>query len=155
MSESEGSPVYRTIVVGTDGSRSSLRAVERAAEVARDTAARLVIACAYEGARDDDRVVDDLGDDVGYQVVGASPAEETVRTASEVALKAGATDVRTVVAEGQPVSVLRRVVRDYEADLLVVGNRGLNTLAGRVLGSVPGEAARKSRVDILIVHTVG
>ncbi|MFC7614728.1 universal stress protein [Actinokineospora soli] len=155
MSESEGSPVYRTIVVGTDGSRSSLRAVERAAEVARDTAARLVIACAYEGARDVDRVVDRLGDDVGYQVVGASPAEETVRTASEVALKAGATDVRTVVAEGQPVSVLRRVVRDYEADLLVVGNRGLNTLAGRVLGSVPGEAARKSRVDILIVHTVG
>ena len=150
-------PVYRTIVVGTDGSRSSLRAVERAAEVARDTTAVLVIACAYEAVdpRSVDRAVDRLGDDVGYQVTGASPAEETVRTASEVALKAGAADVRTVVAEGAPVSVLRRVVRDYDANLLVVGNRGLNTLAGRVLGSVPGEAARKSRVDILIVHTVG
>ncbi|MGW5055350.1 universal stress protein [Actinokineospora sp. NPDC004072] len=150
-------PVYRTIVVGTDGSRSSLRAVERAAEVARDTAAALVVACAYEPAeqRAVDRAVDRLGDDVGYQVVGASPAEETVRAAAELALAAGAADVTTVVAEGSPVAVLRRTVRDHDADLLVVGNRGLNTLAGRVLGSVPGEAARKSRVDILIVHTTG
>ncbi|MFC5289393.1 universal stress protein [Actinokineospora guangxiensis] len=150
-------PAYRAIVVGTDGSRSSLRAVERAAELARDTAATLIIACAYEGPdpRALDRAVDRLGDDVGYQIVGASPAEETVRTASEIAMKAGAVTVRTVVAEGQPVTVLRTVVRDWDAGLLVVGNRGLNTLAGRVLGSVPGEAARKSRVDILIVHTVG
>jgi nucleotide-binding universal stress UspA family protein len=36
----------------------------------------------------------------------------------------------------------------------VVGNRGLNTLAGRILGSVPSEAARKAGVDVLIVHTV-
>jgi nucleotide-binding universal stress UspA family protein len=35
----------------------------------------------------------------------------------------------------------------------VVGNRGLNTLAGRILGSVPSEVARKSGVDVLIVHT--
>jgi nucleotide-binding universal stress UspA family protein len=54
---------------------------------------------------------------------------------------------------GSPVETLLDVVRREDADLLVVGNRGLNTLAGRLLGSVPSEAARKSTVDVLIVHT--
>ena len=36
----------------------------------------------------------------------------------------------------------------------MVGNRGLNTLAGRLLGSVPAEADPEvRRVDVLIVHT--
>jgi len=38
--------------------------------------------------------------------------------------------------------------------LLVVGNVGLNTLTGRILGSVPQSVARRSGVDVLIVHTV-
>jgi nucleotide-binding universal stress UspA family protein len=58
-----------------------------------------------------------------------------------------------VVVDGDPVPTLAKVVTERDADLLVVGNRGLNTLAGRILGSVPSEAARKSKVDVLIVHT--
>ena len=42
----------------------------------------------------------------------------------------------------------------YHADLLVVGNRGLNTLAGRLLGSVPADVSRRAPCDVLIVHTV-
>jgi nucleotide-binding universal stress UspA family protein len=55
---------------------------------------------------------------------------------------------------GAPVDSLLALVDEVEADLLVVGNRGLNTLAGRLLGSVPSDVARKSRTDVLIVHTV-
>ena len=40
-----------------------------------------------------------------------------------------------------------------EADLLVVGNVGLSTIAGRLLGSVPANVARRSKSDVLIVHT--
>ncbi|EWC60441.1 Universal stress protein UspA [Actinokineospora spheciospongiae] len=148
---------YQTVVVGTDGSESSYLAVDRAAAVAADSSATLVIACAYQPREDRDlgRVQDELGSDVAYQVVGFNPAEETVRTASERARKAGATNIETVVVDGDPVPTLAKVVHDHKADLLVVGNRGLNTLAGRILGSVPAEAARKSSVDVLIVHTTG
>ena len=38
-------------------------------------------------------------------------------------------------------------------DLLVVGNVGLSTIAGRLLGSVPANVARRSKSDVLIVHT--
>lgn len=146
---------YKTVVVGTDGSDSSYRAVDRAAAIAADTGATLVIACAYEAASDRavQRAQDTLGDDVAYQVVGSNPAEDAVRFAADRARAAGVERVETVVVHGEPVPTLAKVVADHGADLLVVGNRGLNTLAGRILGSVPSEAARRAGTDVLIVHT--
>lgn len=145
---------YRTIVVGTDGSDTSLAAVDRAAAVAADSAAELVIVCAYTPAgRGDTAGAEDVLKDEAYLVVGWTPAEETLRTAEERAAKAGAGNIRTVAADGDPVEVLRTAARDAGADLLVVGNRGLNTLSGRILGSVPSDVARRSGVDVLIVHT--
>lgn len=145
---------YRTVVVGTDGSKSSYAAVDRAAKVAADSDAKLVIACAfYPTAKEDvDRAQDVLGDEA-YQVVGSAPAEETLHTARERANAQGAKNVESIPVQGEPVSTLLRVVKEHSADLLVVGNRGLNTLAGRILGSVPSEVARKSASDVLIVHT--
>jgi nucleotide-binding universal stress UspA family protein len=146
---------YQTIMVGTDGSDSSLRAVEKAAGLAADAAAKLVILCAYHAASE--REVASAGDSLGeeaYQVVGSAPAEDTLRTASERAAKAGATDVVTTAVSGDPVKTLVRSVADHKADLLVVGNRGLNTLAGRLLGSVPSDVSRHAGCDVLIVHTV-
>ena len=131
------SDTYRTVVVGTDGSESSLRAVARAGALAGACGATLVIACAYLPAEDDDREVakaqDALRDDA-YQVVGSHPAEDTVRTAAERASKGGAKDIRTVAVMGSPVETLLDVVKRENADLLVVGNRGLNGIKGRLLG---------------------
>jgi nucleotide-binding universal stress UspA family protein len=145
---------YRTIVVGTDGSATSFGAVDRAAAVAADTDAELVIVCAYTPAsREDTAEAEDALKDEAYLVRGWTPAEETLRAAEERAAAAGAATVRTVAEDGPPVDVLRKAVRDTGADLLVVGNRGLNTLSGRLLGSVPSDVARRAGVDVLIVHT--
>jgi nucleotide-binding universal stress UspA family protein len=146
---------YQTIVVGTDGSETSLRAVDRAAVLARDSEATLVIACAYAPAPDKDvaQAQDVLGPEA-YQVVGSAPADETVRTARERAIAAGAGKIETTVVRGKPAECLVEVVTEHGAELLVVGNRGLNTLAGRILGSVPLDVARRASVDVLIVHTV-
>jgi nucleotide-binding universal stress UspA family protein len=147
---------YRTVVVGTDGSDSSLRAVARAGALAGATGATLVIACAYLPAESDNREMakaqDTLREDA-YQVVGSHPAEDTVRTAHEKASAAGAKNVKTVAVEGSPVEALLDVVRRENADLLVVGNRGLAGIKGRLLGSVPADATRRSVCDVLVVHT--
>jgi nucleotide-binding universal stress UspA family protein len=47
------------------------------------------------------------------------------------------------------------LAEETNADLLVVGDVGLDTVAGRLLGSVPAEVARRAKIDILIVHTAG
>lgn len=145
---------YQTVVVGTDGSDSSYAAVDRAAAVAADSGAVVVIVCAYFPAGKDQvlRAQDELGDEA-YQVVGSAPAEDTLQSARDRAVKVGARNIETVAVKGEAVDALRSTAQARRADLLVVGNRGLNTLAGRILGSVPSEVARKSGLDVLIVHT--
>ena len=147
---------YQTVLVGTDGSDSSYRAVDRAAEIARDATARLVIVCAYEPAtpREVAAAGDVLGDEA-FSVVGSAPAEETLRTAAERAAARGAGKIERVAVAGEPVKSLVSALEEHHADLLVIGNRGLNTLAGRLLGSVPAAVSRRSPCDVLIVHTVG
>ena len=56
---------YKTVVVGTDGSDSSLRAVDRAGALASGPDAKLVIATAYFPSTDDSRAADVLKDE-GY-----------------------------------------------------------------------------------------
>jgi nucleotide-binding universal stress UspA family protein len=145
---------YRTILVGTDGSSSSLRAVDTAAGLAADTGAALVLASAYHPMPEKERLsaADRLGD-LAYKVQGATPAEDALRAARERAVAAGAKEIDQVAVEGDAVDVLTTVVKEREVDLLVVGNRGLNSLAGRILGSVPANLSHRSPCDILIVHT--
>ena len=146
---------YQTVLVGTDGSGSSYRAVDRAADIARDGAARLVIVCAYHPASQREvALAEDVLGDEAYAVAGSSPAEETLRTAAERAAARGAGEIEREAVEGEPVRSLLAMVDKYQAGLLVVGNRGLNTLAGRLLGSVPADVSRRAPCDVLIVHTV-
>ena len=145
---------YKKVVVGTDGSESSYRAVERAGELAADASATLVIACAYVPAdpRSVSHAADQLGDDA-YQIRGDNPAEDIVRTARDRALAAGASQIEVRTVKGAPVESLIKLADEVGADLVVVGNKGLSSLTGRLLGSVPADAARRATCDVLIVHT--
>ncbi|HVU71686.1 MAG TPA: universal stress protein [Mycobacteriales bacterium] len=147
---------YSTILVGTDGSESSFRAVDRAAAIAADSGATLVLVCAFRpmAERDRQKAADQLGD-LAYKVAGSHPAEDILGDAEIRARKVGATSIAPVSAEGDPVDVIIEVAATHKADLVVVGNRGLNSLAGRLLGSVPQNVSHRSSVDVLIVHTTG
>jgi len=145
---------YTKVVVGTDGSESSYLAVDRAAQLAADASATLVIACAYVPAdpRAVSQAADQLGDEA-YKIRGDNPAEDIVRTAKDRAQAAGATEIDARTVKGAPVETLIKLVDEVGADLLVVGNKGLSSLTGRLLGSVPADAARRATCDVLIVHT--
>ena len=80
---------YQTVVVGTDGSDSSLRAVERAGRIAAESGARLVIATAYLHRRKDPHEVDLLKEE-GYIVLGDAPVYAILRAAHDRAKAVGA-----------------------------------------------------------------
>jgi nucleotide-binding universal stress UspA family protein len=145
---------YDNIMVGTDGSKSSFRAVERAALLAAESGATLHLVSAYRpmSTKDRARAADQLGD-LAYKVAGATPAEDALTDAESIARKAGAGSVEKHALEGDPVDALIDAVISLKADLLVVGNRGLNSLAGRLLGSVPQNVSHRAACDVLIVHT--
>lgn len=142
---------YRTVVVGTDGSDSSFRAVDRAAAIAGSDAT-LLIASAYLPQHEDTRAADALGQE-SYKVSGTAPIYAILQDAKERAHAAGAKNVEERPIVGAPVDALVKLAEDENADLLVVGNVGLSTIAGRLLGSVPANVSRRAKVDVLIVHT--
>ena len=142
---------YRTVVVGTDGSDSSMRAVDRAAQIAGPDA-KLIIASAYLPQHEDTRAADALGQE-SYKVSGTAPIYAILQDAKERAHAAGAKNVEEKPIVGAPVDALVHLAEEEKADLLVVGNVGLSTIAGRLLGSVPANVSRRAKVDVLIVHT--
>jgi nucleotide-binding universal stress UspA family protein len=158
---------YRTIVVGTDGSASSLRAVDRAAALAALDSAKLIVASAHLPTEEkggwsrppspdrvtDPRAADALGGEGSYKVHGSAPIYAILREAHARAEAAGAHDIEERPIVGAPVDALVHLAEEVNADLIVVGDVGLDTVAGRLLGSVPATVARRAKIDILIVHT--
>jgi nucleotide-binding universal stress UspA family protein len=143
---------YTTIVVGTDGSDSSLRAVDKAGQIAAGSDTKVVVATAYFPQGEDQHAADVLKGE-GYKMAGNAPIYAILREARERANAAGAKDVEEKAVVGAPVDALVDLAEEVNADLLVVGNVGLSTIAGRLLGSVPANVARRSKTDVLIVHT--
>ncbi|AKK10998.1 universal stress protein [Corynebacterium uterequi] len=142
---------YSTVVVGSDGSKSSMLAVERAAQIASAFSARLVIGCAYY---ETEAEADAVPRRDSVLIVGADVAQANLDRSAEYARTVGTCEVSTALRQGTPVQALMAIVKDVGADLLVVGNRGINSLTGRLLGSVPADVARQSDCDVMIVHTV-
>ena len=147
---------YRTLVVGTDGSESSLKAVDRAGAIAAECNAKLVIASGYLPEKDDLRAADALRDE-GYKVSGNAPIYARLHDAHDRAKAAGATNIEERPVEGAPVHALVDLAEEVGADLLVVGNVGLDArsaIVGRLF-SIPGAVANRAKIDVLIVRTAG
>lgn len=152
---------YRKVLVGTDGSDSSMRAVDRAAEIAAAVGAKLIVATAYtpHGETRGGWAVppgippnpDPKGE--GYQQTGNAPIYAILREARDRAKATGAKDIEERPIVGDAVHALVDLAEKVHADLLVVGNVGLNSIAGRLLGSVPASVSHKAKTDVLIVHT--
>ncbi|MCH6196199.1 universal stress protein [Corynebacterium mastitidis] len=142
---------YQKIVVGTDGSKSSMLAVERAAKIAAAFDATLIIGCAYYENKEE--ASQTLRQD-SVTILGDDPAQKNLDAAAQFARETGAKNVETAIRRGTPVQALMEIVNENHADLLIVGNRGINSLTGRLLGSVPADVARQSDCDVMIVHTV-
>ncbi len=147
---------YQTVVVGTDGSDSSLRAVDRAAAVAADLGAKLIVATAHNRAREERggwSVPPGSTHGEDYRLVGDAPIYAILHDARERAHKAGAKNVEEKAIVGAPITALVHLAEEVHADLLVVGNVGMSSVAGRLLGSVPAEVSRRAKTDVLIVYT--
>jgi nucleotide-binding universal stress UspA family protein len=144
---------YKVVVVGTDGSDSSLRAVDKAAAIAAEANAKLIVATAYLPKEDHRSGEPDQPKGEDYKTHGNAPIHAMLRQASDRAKEAGVKDVEERSIAGAPVDVLLTLVEEVNADLLVVGNVGVNSIAGRLLGSVPAAVRRRAKTEVLVAET--
>ena len=136
-----------TIAVGTDGSETAARAVATAAEIARRYGARVMLVSAFP--RSDGTRMDEEPDEAQWSTSPAARVREMLARAQED-LSATGIDCHVLVDEGDPADVLVRLAEDCGADLLVIGNRGMQR---RVLGSVPNTVTHKAPCTVLVVKT--
>lgn len=144
---------YRTVVVGTDGSSTAEDAVRHAGELAARAGARLVAVTAYRPHDGDGD--GDAPEEVRWMVGDRATAEAEARRARALAAELGVRDVVVRAEPGDPADVIVATAEEFEADLVVVGSKGLGTPATRfLLGSVAGAVSHHAPCDVLVVHTV-
>lgn len=131
------------IVVGYDGSESAKRALERAADLAGDADRVVVVAAAEPHARTGIETGSHLDPSEIHQ--RRSDLEEAQRFLSERGI-----DAEPVEAQGDPGAVIVEAAKD--ADLIVVGSRGLNPIQRILLGSVSSKVVHRAECDVLVVR---
>jgi nucleotide-binding universal stress UspA family protein len=137
--------VFR-ILVGVDGSESSLAALDWALEEARLRAGTVHVVTAWHYPV----IGDAAGRAEDHEWFGGN-ARNAHADALRRASKAGVS-VTGEVTEGHPAEVLLKAAAG--ADLLVVGSRGHGGFAGTLLGSVSTHAVHQARCPVLVVRTV-
>lgn len=149
--------MYQTIVVGTDGSATADKAVDVAGELARACGAALHVVTAYRPVRS--AVLASAG---AMGVAAPAPmwsaederalAEDVVGRAGERLASSGVA-ARATARLGEPADALLAAAAELDADLIVVGNRGMTGARRYLLGSVADRVAHHARCSVHIAHT--
>jgi nucleotide-binding universal stress UspA family protein len=136
--------VVSTVAVGTDGSETASEAVNQAAEFARRFDAKLVLLSAFkEGPPPPD------SDEMQWSYRPAAQLRE-ILSRTEAQMNERGIECTTAVDEGDPADVLVRLANECRADVLVIGNKGMQR---KLLGSVPNSVTHKADCSVLVVKT--
>lgn len=143
--------MYERIVVGTDGSDTAAMALERAALLATMCGAHvhLVYGAGLPVAS---------GGVAGFDALVALPPdaiEELEQKLEEQAgqLREAGLQVTTHLMQTNGAEAIVRVATECEADLVVVGNRGMTGARRFFLGSVPNAVSHQAHCSVLVVRT--
>jgi nucleotide-binding universal stress UspA family protein len=147
-------PMFKSIVVGTDGSETAGKAVHAAVDLAKAVGAEIELVSAYEPVsnqrlRDEARQVPE---DLQWMVSPREDVDATLRDAAEHVEGAGVT-VRVYAREGDPADAILDVAEERSAELIVVGNKGMTGAKRFLLGSVPNKVSHHAPCSVLIIRT--
>jgi nucleotide-binding universal stress UspA family protein len=142
--------MFKTIVVGTDGSDTADRAVNRAAELAALTGADLHLVSAYRQAPV--RVADGSVAEAADWSVGGDYKADAALQRTIARLRGKGISIDEHAPKGDPADAIVAVAVRENADLIVLGSKGMHG-KGRLLGSVPNKVSHQAPCDLLIVHT--
>jgi nucleotide-binding universal stress UspA family protein len=146
--------MFSSIVVGTDGSRTAAQAVREAVEMAQAIGATVELVSAYtpvseQRLRTEKR---DAPGDGQWAINPRREADASLSDAADIAREAGVT-VNTYARQGDAADVILDVAEERNADLVIVGNKGMTGAKRFLLGSVPDKVSHHAACSVLIVQT--
>src|SRR5438270_12741203 len=146
--------MFRTIVVGTDGSETAGEAVRQATELAQAVGAEIHLVSAFEPVGNqrlrEERV--QAPDDLQWMVNAREDVDATLRDAGEKIKEAGV-KVETYARQGDPADAILDVAEEQGSDLIIVGNKGMTGAKRFLLGSVPNKVSHHAPCSVMIIRT--
>jgi len=147
--------MIKKILVATDASAASSRAVSFAARLSVQHEAELLILNVIR----DMQLPEELKDAPEFESflnaredLMRHAAEQILQTAKQKAKKEGAKNVQTAIGSGDPANSVAGFARRRKVDLIVVGTRGLNKIAAASMGSVSRKLLDLTDVNCLVIR---
>ncbi|GAO99393.1 universal stress protein [Fructobacillus ficulneus] len=141
---------YRNILVPVDGSKEAEAALQRAVLLAQENdQASLTIATVI-----DTRAIQNISsfDSTVVDTI-AEESHQTLETYKKQAETAGVKNVAYRIDYGTPKTMVANdIPTEINADLIVIGATGLNTVERIVVGSVTAYVTRTAKTDVLVVR---
>ncbi|WP_096202031.1 universal stress protein [Bacillus sp. FJAT-45350] len=138
--------MFTNILVAADGSGHSIRAAEKALEIAKKTDdAKVTVVYVVDGKTSKSDVLRNW-DALGIE----GKRKEKLRKIEEIAIKESI-NYEIKILRGEPGPSIVKYANSNDFDLVVIGSRGLNTLQQMVLGSVSHKLAKRVQCPVLII----
>src|SRR5919197_4715747 len=144
--------MFKSIVVGTDGSPTATEAVKRAAGLAAGWGAELHVVSAHVPRQAKVAVGTASVPEAASWTPDPDFKVDAVLDKATSVCKDGGVEVKVHAPKGDPADALIEVAKREGADLIIVGNRGM-TGARRLLGSVPNKVTHHAPCSVLVVNT--
>ena len=146
--------MFGSIVVGTDGSETAGEAVRQATDLAKAVGAQVHVVSAFEpvGHQRLREERTQVPDDMQWMVHAREDVEATLRAAADRIGEAGV-NVETYARQGDPADAILDVAEEQNADLIIVGNKGMTGAKRFLLGSVPNKVSHHAPCSVLIIRT--
>ena len=146
--------MFGSIVVGTDGSETANEAVRQATELAKAVGGKVNLVSAFEPVGNQ-RLREErqqVPEDMQWMVNEREDVEATLNQAAEQIKEAGV-DVETHARQGDPADAILDVAEENNADLIIVGNKGMSGAKRFLLGSVPNKVSHHAPCSVMIIRT--
>ncbi len=147
--------MFRSIVVGTDGSDTAAQAVRQAIELARSVGARIELVSAYEPVSDarlreqSIQVPEDL-----QWMINPRDGVQAMLEAAASEIHAAGVEVEVFALQGDPADAILDVAEERGSELIVIGNKGMTGAKRFLLGSVPNKVSHHAPCSVLIIRTM-
>ena len=146
--------MFDRIVVGTDGSETANEAVRQATDLAKAVGARIDLVSAFEPVGNQ-RLREErqqVPEDMSWMVNEREDVNATLKEAEERISGAGV-QVETHARQGDPADAILDVAEEQNADLIIVGNKGMSGAKRFLLGSVPNKVSHHAPCSVMIIRT--
>jgi nucleotide-binding universal stress UspA family protein len=147
--------MFKSIVVGTDGSDTANQAVRQAVELALAVGASIDLVSAYAPVPAQ-RLSEErrqAPEDLQWAITPREDVDATLAGAATIAQQAGV-PVEVFPRQGDPADAILDVAEERDADLIIVGNKGMTGAKRFLLGSVPNKVSHHAPCSVLIIRTV-